>query len=376
MNNTDKRLKEQSQNNRFSFLRRISALKLTAFCLFTVSILLLPMSIGLIRTSNLAFNEHVVRQMLGEAIVDDNALPQFIKRVIFYEPLNKELSDNAEVEKIVSVLSELPDDKLLELLDYVFPEKERMALLKDGAIGWNEWIRNENAYPELYFETREIVANIDLNAEDIAGWLYQNIDFPPMSDEVLAKFEAGEFSDNLMPYLGNPPKRMIPKLRPHLARVLREKLVAADIPERINFSDEMADKMPETEALQIKATLKSLSSNMHWFWIVPNFCILIGYLLLLIKKVNLAEWTGWLLSAFGIRLIPCGYLFGNPEMIIDPVMELLNGKVPAVVMAFVESILPELIWPLGGIYTFMMLMALLIGPILLGLVTFRNSNSV
>lgn len=321
--------------------------RITTIVLMIIGTILLPLTFVSHKIGSTFSNEQRVLELLSDNMLSDKVLPSFIKKTLAYETLYGEYPDKLEERMMQSLISGVKEDEMIYLLNFVLPEKERIALLTNGSHAVKNWINSTDAYPKMEIEPKQFIIDLDNNAREIAKWFYKNFELPPMSEATVLKFENGEFSNTIEDYMGTPPDHIKDKLIEPFANIIRTQLASISVPEKISLAEEISNQIPEAEMIKNKSKLKNLPLFLKYIWLIPKLLLIAGFILLFIARFNFLKWTAWFVFAFAIRLISCYSIFSNAQTFIDGIIPDLAENVPLPALALLHKLIPELLSPLG-----------------------------
>ena len=331
--------------------------------LIGLAAILLAPTLGLKRTTGMLDNQASVTQLIEQKVLSDEALPRVIKKTLAYETLYGEYPETLKERMMQSMFSGVSPAEMVSLFDQVLPEQDRLALLDQAASSVNGWLTSNEPYPQMTLEPGRYFSRLESDPEFVVRWIYKNFSLPPMADTTVAKFQAGEFSENFDQYMGTPPDSIKEMLVAPAARALQKQLSAIEVPAMIHLADQLKREVPAEAMLGHKSSVSRAFGAFAWLWLLPVFLIIATVAIVVMTRQPLVKWLVIILLCLG----SVGSLMINPLRDIDAtvhnLIETASGQAPAPALALLFYIAPVLMDHAGKL-----LMPLMNGLLISGLV--------
>jgi hypothetical protein len=298
----------------------ISWKKAVAAVLMVVFAITLPAAWLFKSATGIVSDREQVSSYLGENIVSDKALPGVIKKGLEYEAWLTRIEEPLMSRVIKSAISGIKRQNMLELFDYIAPEKERLAMLNDATTALYDWIEGEAPYPTLTLQTGVYLNNIESNAENLVLWMFRNFPIPACGPVQIGEFEQGVYGNDLKKLISCiPPESLQKKIAPIAAALLKAQLAENSPPEVVDVGAKMKEA-PVKKIATAKLHLNRLFLAGSTLWLMPVALLLIGLGLVVRSRKDLAVWLSWpffitgLLGLFiGARLPGLSFLHSVPH---------------------------------------------------------------
>jgi hypothetical protein len=241
-----------------------------------------------------------VSTFLYERLLSDRAMPGAIKKALEYEAWLTRIDDPLEPRLIKAAVSGIEPAGMIELFDYVAPEKERKALLDEAAASFYSWIEGDGAYPSLTIQTGKYIKNIEDNSENLLLWIFKSFPIPacnPAQIEALEQGDHGNELKNLM--LCKPPESLQVEIAPVGAALLKAQLAEKNPPATVNIAERMKNKIPAEKISLVKKRIRTLFFLGSTLWTAPVVLLLIGLLLAARSLRSAITWLSWPLTITG-----------------------------------------------------------------------------
>ncbi|MEM9982215.1 MAG: hypothetical protein AAF734_06950 [Bacteroidota bacterium] len=331
--------------------------------LVVLGALLLPISLASTRIASLIGNQENATTLIHQQILSDEALPIFFKETLAYETLYGAYPKTLEERLMQSMISGVSNEQLIALLDKTLPEKERLVLLDEGAMAVSKWFNSDQTYPEWSLEVSPLLTRMNRQAAFLMGWMYQNFELMPMPDTTIAKFNKGEFSDNLKEYLGTPPDSLKQQAIIHGALALQKQIATAKAPDKIAVADQLKEKTPPAAMKAQKSTLATVLTLLKISWLLPLLLFVVAFGLANWKLPQRLKTNGWLLLTMAtVGLVITWGTIGDITGTVYKFVEGSAGETPSFILAFLDQFLPAFLQSLKAF-----LLRFNIGLLLLGL---------
>lgn len=246
---------------------------ITGFLMFLTA-LTFPLSLVLRDTLNIVTDQEKVIALLDSAVVSDEALPVVTKKALIFETLHGNFPDKFEFRALQALFSKVENKEIARFAGYIITEQERKKLSSDAVNAVAEWASSDVAYPQLSIPVSSYLQCAHTHAEDIARWIYGNLEFPPMPPEQLEPFVNGEFSEVIDDYMGTPPDSLKETLIPHFAHAIRLQLTKADAPTIVHVAEEMQKEMKPKQMQENKSQVKALVKALRIASFLPLILLL------------------------------------------------------------------------------------------------------
>lgn len=346
--------------------------KIAIICLLLVGFLILPLGVLIKKSVETVSDKEQLTELLNNNMISDQALPMFIKKSIAYLTLYGEYPDKLETRFMSYMFSAVKAEEMIKIFDYIVPETERLLLLSRGADAISNWVESDTSYPDFELYPKGYLVKADAHVEDIAHWIYNNFALPEMNEKVIAKFENGEFSDNIQDYLGTPPDHLKASLVEPLAAIIKTQLDSVDVPKKVILAEEMAKTIPAKDMLANKEQIKTMPRLLTKLWLIPLVLIIVACILVFIAKLNVLKFGAWSMFALGLTLVPYVMIVGNPQLFVDGIIPHLAEQIPAAALGAFSRIMPSIIQSSSEL--FKLSITPLIGVGLVGLIFAYRQN--
>lgn len=333
--------------------------------LISVAAILLPLALGLKRTAGMLGNKASVTELVAEKVLSDEALPLIIKKTLAYETLYGKYPETLKERMMQSMLSGVAPGEMVRLLDPVIPATERLAILDEAANSISSWLTSEETYPQMTLGPGLYFSRLGNDPEFLVRWIYKNFTLPPMRDTVVAKFNAGEFSDNFDHYMGTPPDSIKEMLIAPAALALQKQLAAVEVPAAINLADQLQQQVTAEEITARKRSVKRVFLVFGWAWLLPVLLLVAASVIIVTTKRPLFKWLAIMLLCLGV----VGSLMISPLRDMDgtvyTLVETASGQAPAPALAILFYTMPVLLAHVGELLVPLVNGLLIVGLILL-----------
>jgi len=278
----------------------ISWKKGVAVVLLAVFTVTFPLTWLFKSTTGIFSDRERVSTFLYERLLSDRAMPGAIKKALEYEAWLTRIDEPLESRLLKSAVSGVGPAGMIELFDYIAPEKERKAVLDEAAASFYAWIEGDGAYPSLTIQTGRYIKNIEDNSENLLLWIFKSLSLPacsPAQIEVLERGDHGNELKNLM--LCKPPESLQKEIAPVGAALLKAQLAEKNPPAIVNVTDRMKQKVPAERISLVKKRIRTLFFLGSTLWTVPVVLLLIGLLLTARSFGSAVTWLAWPLTITG-----------------------------------------------------------------------------
>jgi len=266
--------------------------------LFTLT---LPMTWLLKSVTRVVSDKDRASTFLFESLLSDRALPDVIRKALEYEAWLTRMDDPLEPRVIKAALSGIEPAGMIELFDYVAPEKERQSLLDQVSAAIYAWIHGDEAYPALTIQTGTYLNNLETNAGNLLPWIYKSFPIPACSPGQIQEIERGDHNNDLQKLVFCvPPESLQRKIAPVGATLIREKLRATNLPDSIHIGDKIKGKISAHKLSTAKNRIRTLFFLGSTLWILPVVLLVIGLLLAARTVKSAFAWLSWPLIATGL----------------------------------------------------------------------------
>jgi Ca2+/Na+ antiporter len=263
--------------------------------------LALPMTWLLKSVTRVVSDKDRVSTFLFENLLSDRALPVVIRKALEYEAWLTRMDEPLEPRLIKAALSGTEPAGMIELFDYVAPEKERQSLLDNVAASFYAWIHGDEAYPALTIQTGTFLNNLETNADNLLPWIYKSFPIPACSPGQIQEIERGDHNNDLKKLVFCiPPESLQRKIAPIGAALIREKLRANKLPDNIYIGERIREKISAHKLSDAKKRIRTLFFLGSALWILPIALLVIGLLLAARSVKKAVAWLSWPLIATGL----------------------------------------------------------------------------
>ena len=342
-----------------------------AIVLVLMFTLTLPMAWLLKSVTRVVSDRDRASTFLFESLLSDRALPDVVRKALEYEAWLTRMDDPLEPRVIKAALSGIEPAGMIELFDYIAPEKERQSLLDNVAASFYAWIHGDEAYPGLTIQTGTFLNNLEANAENLLPWIYKTFPIPACSQGQIQEIERGDHNDDLQKLVFCvPPEPLQRKVAPIGAALIREKLRANNPPASIHIGERIREKISAHKLSDAKKRIRTLFFLGSALWILPIALLVIGLLLAARSVKKAAAWLAWPLTATGLlgmvtasRLPGLSFLHSVPKD--------MSGQIPGYMLGIGRKLGIDLAVMLEkAMFTPFLLMAVVGGLLLV--ITFRK----
>ncbi len=242
-----------------------------------------------------------VSTFLYENLLSDEALPGAIRKALEYQAWLTRFEDPLEQRVIVSALSGVKPEQMLELFGYVAPEKERRALLDGVTSALYDWLEGEETYPALTIQTGTYLNNVQANAENLLLWVFGNFPIPACGPNQIRVLERGNYGDDLKTLISClPPESLQKKTALAGAALLKAQLAENNPPEVVDVGAKMKESAPVKKIATAKRHTRRLFFAGSTLWLVPVLLLFVGLALVARSVEGVAIWLSWPLALTGI----------------------------------------------------------------------------
>ncbi len=278
----------------------ISWKKGMAVVLLVAFTLIFPLTWLFKSTTDIFSDRDRVSIFLHERLLSDQAMPGAIKKALEYEAWLTRIDEPLEPRLIKSAVSGIDPANMIELFDYIAPEKERKALLDEAAKSFYSWIEGNEAYPSMTIQTGRYIQNIEDNSENLLLWIFKSFPIPACTPTQIEALERGDHGNDLKNLvLCKPPESLQMKIAPVGATLLKAQLAEKNPPPIVNITERMKDKIPAGKISLVKKRIRALFFLGSTLWIVPVVLLLIGLLLAARSLRSVVTWLSWPLTITG-----------------------------------------------------------------------------
>ncbi len=261
----------------------------------------LPMTWLLKSVSRVVSDKDRAADFLFESLLSDRALPEVIRKAMEYEAWLTRIDDPLEPRVIKAAISGIEPAGMIELFDYVAPEKERKSLLDEVSAAIYAWIDGDEAYPSLAIQTGTYLDNLETNAENLLFWIYKSFPIPACSPGQIQEIERGDHNNDLQKLVFCvPPESLQRKIAPMGAALIKEKLRVNNPPDSIHIGEKIREKISGDKLSAAKKRIRTFFLLGSALWLVPVVLLAIGLLLAARSVKSAVAWLSGPLIATGL----------------------------------------------------------------------------
>jgi len=303
----------------------ISWKQAVAMVLMAVFTITLPGALVVKSFMNVAADKEQAAAFLHKSLLSDRELPFVIKKAMEYEAWTTRIDAPLEPRLIKAAISGIDRKNMIELFDYIAPEKERKALLENIASAFYSWIDGDDVYPSLTIQTGRYLSNIKSNAENLLPWIYKSFPIPACSPGQIEQLERGDHNKDLQSLaFCIPPEALQMKIAPIGAALIKEKLLENNLPASINITDKIKEKNSPEKMAAAKKKIHALFFQGSNLWLLPVAMLLIALLLAARSVKSAIAWLSWPFTFSGLSgmlLVSClpglSFLHSVPKDVPD-----------------------------------------------------------
>ena len=354
----------------------ISSASITAAIMFLLFALLFPTALLLKSAGKVVFNVEKTESFVVSTIVSDKALPRTIEKGVVYQTLYGSDFMNLDQRVMLGIISSIDASEWVEFFNMTAPEKDRVAITREGVQAFHNWLDSENIFPHLELQTESYISNIKKNAEEIILWIYRATLFPPCEETVLQQYDRGIFSDNVQDLIGcKPPEKYRKHIAPHAADLLLNLIDSTDIPHVIRIQDTMPEAIDSIQIQAHKKQIRALRTVTGYLWLLPVGFLLIGIVIIVISGNILPRFLWWSSTLAGINCLILVKLLSQPEKTFAMLLADLSAILPPPVLAIVHNATTGLFQQLASPVSYTMYFFFISG-LLLFIITYWKKLSV
>lgn len=290
----------------------------TSVIFLVLFVITLPAAFLISDLSLQLLREQQLNQLLMENVLSDQALPQRVREAIWFQSWYGTDGLDAGPRMLITGIQ---NQEMVEILKLVLPEETRRELLTASTGGLFDWLKSENAYPEITLDLEPALTHLESNLEPAAAWALDTFKVPGCSEERTAQLVQGEYGKDLTALIScRPPKEYRDGVAQAAVPLIGAALEEAQPPREIDLSERLRGNLEDSRVLAIKGRLNTARRLLPLSWVLP--LLLFGFALAFrVRSLeDLIHWSRWPLTLAGVLGLFLVWWMGGASALVERIL--------------------------------------------------------